>query len=303
MKKSKRIHQILTVAGYNFRQWRRNPRVYITFVLAFILCYLLSDKVVAFAEKYQLSTQILEPFIWTYGDSDSILLSSLLLIFLFADMPFLSAGTPFYLMRTTRRIWLTGQIVYIAAATFLYVGFTLISTSLVCWHNSYPGNLWSPTAAMLGYSSAGETIAVPAAVKSMEMTLPWMCAARIFLLMLFYVMMLVFVMLVFNIWKGQIAGLISAFVFCLYGFLLSPDIVKLILHLSDVESYKANVIVGWLSPLNQATYHMHNFGYDLLPTLGQTYLIYLSLIVMCFLTADRLVRRYNFSFVGTSTLQ
>ena len=120
-----RLRQAFSVAGYNFRQWHRNPRVAVSFALAFILCFLLSDKVVSFAESYETTTQPLEPFIWTSGDSDSILLISLLLVFLFADMPFLSSGTPFYLMRTTRTVWLVGQVIYIAATTLFYL--------LLCW--------------------------------------------------------------------------------------------------------------------------------------------------------------------------
>ena len=42
----KRFRQIFSVAGFNFRQWHRNPRIIVTFVLAFILCFLLSDKAV-----------------------------------------------------------------------------------------------------------------------------------------------------------------------------------------------------------------------------------------------------------------
>ena len=63
--------------------------------------------------------------------------------------------------------------------------------------------------------------------------------------------------------------------------------------------YKANVAVGWLSPLNHATYHMHNFGYDLLPRLWQTYLIFGILIALCFFLSLRAIRKYNFNFVGT----
>ena len=33
--------------------------------------------------------QLVEAFVWTFGDSNSILLSSLLLLLLFADMPFI----------------------------------------------------------------------------------------------------------------------------------------------------------------------------------------------------------------------
>ena len=63
--------------------------------------------------------------------------------------------------------------------------------------------------------------------------------------------------------------------------------------------YKANVAVGWLSPLNQATYHMHNFGYDLLPRLWHTYLIFGGLILLLMIGTLFAIRRYNFMFLGT----
>ena len=62
--------------------------------------------------------------------------------------------------------------------------------------------------------------------------------------------------------------------------------------------YKANVAVGWLSPLNQATYHMHNFGYDLLPRLWQTYIIFGVAIVLLYALTLLALRRYNFHFAG-----
>lgn len=295
----KLLRQALAVAGYNFRQWHKNPRVFITFALAFILCFLLSDKIVAFAEKYENTTQILEAFIWTFGDSDSILLTSLLLVFLFADMPFLSSGTPFYLHRTTRGIWLLGQAIYISAASLIYLVFILLSTSVVCMQNAFPGNIWSTASAMIGYGDASETLSLPVTVKTIEMTTPYQCAATIFLLMLFYTLVMVFIMLLFNLLKGQIAGVISVFLFSVYGFLLNPSTIKTILQLRDEEMYKANVLVSWLSPLNHATYEMHNFGYDLLPTLHQTYLIFGVLIAVLFAASLMAVRHYSFVFTGT----
>jgi hypothetical protein len=59
------------------------------------------------------------------------------------------------------------------------------------------------------------------------------------------------------------------------------------------------VAVGWLSPLNQATYHMHNFGYDRLPRLWQSFLIFWLLLLVGFLLAQRGIRRYHFIFTGT----
>lgn len=294
-----RIKQIMAVAGYNFRGWRGNSRIIITFCLGFILCFLLSDKAVQFAREYQTVMQILEPFVWTFGDANSILLSSLLLLLLFADMPFISSGTPFYLVRIDRKTWILGQVVYIITATFLYLVFILVSTSLVCMSQSFVGNMWSETAAILGYSRAGKMVALPAFVKTLEMTTPYACTVTIFLLMLFYTCFLVSVMLLFNLKKGQLGGVVSVFGISLFGFLLNPETIKAVFQLPDHLMYQANVAIGWLSPLNHATYHMHNFGYDLLPRLWQTFLIFGILIVLCFYLSFQAMRKYNFHFTGT----
>ena len=295
----KRAKQILSVTAYNFRQWHKNPRIIITFCLAFVLCFLLSDKAVQFAKEYETTMQIVEAFVWTFGDANSILLSSLLLLLLFADMPFISSGTPFYLMRIDRKTWIAGQAVYIIAATAIYLTFILVATSLVCMTQSFTGNMWSETAAILGYSGAGQAVALPALVKTLVMSTPYACMFTIFLLMLLYTLLMVFIMLLMNLKKGQLGGVIGVFAFSLYGFLLNPQTIKAIFQLPDELMYKANVAVGWLSPLNHATYHMHNFGYDLLPRLWQTYLIFGILIALCFFLSLRAIRKYNFNFVGT----
>ena len=294
-----KLRQSFSVAAYDFRQWHKNPRIFITFALAFILCFLLSDKAVRFAKEYETTMQIVEAFVWTFGDANSILLASLLLLLLFADMPFINSGTPLYLLRIDRKTWLFGQAIYITLATTIYMLFILGATSLICMGQSFVGNMWSETAAILGYSGAGKAVALPALVKTLEMSTPYECMATIFLLMLLYALLMAFLMLTFNIRRGQLAGVVSVFAFSLFGFLLNPQLFKTIFQLSDALMYKANVAVGWLSPLNQATYHMHNFGYDLLPRLWTTYVIFGALIVLCFMLALRAIRKYNFNFTGT----
>ena len=287
------------MVGYNFQHWRKNARIIVTFALAFVLCFLLTDKAVQFAKEHNTTMQLAEAFIWTFGDSDSILLVSLLLILLFADMPFLSSGTPFYLMRMNRRRWIAGQLLYTASATMLFLLFILVSTILVCIRQSYIGNIWSETAAILGYSGAGEAIAVPSLVKTLEMSFPYRAMFTIFGLMLSYTLVLVFIMLVFTLWKGSAAGIVSGFVFSVFGFLLKPTTIDAVFQLPAGLYYKANVAVGWLSPLNQATYHMHNFGYDRLPRMWQSFAIFGALIVLEFLLALLAIRKYNFVFTGT----
>jgi hypothetical protein len=293
------IRQSLAVVSYNFRQWKKNPRILVTFGLAFVLCFLLTDKAVQFAEAHGTPMQMFEPFIWTFGDSNSILLISLLLILLFADMPFLSSGTPLFLVRMNRRRWITGQLLYTILATTVFLLFILLPTMVLCVRVSFVGNIWSQTAAILAYSGVGQEIALPALVKTLELSYPYQCAGTIFCLMLCYALVLVFLMMSFTLRKGSAAGIVSGFAFCVYGLLMKPATIATLFHLPDVIYYKANVAVGWLSPLNQATYHMHNFGYDRLPRLWQSFLIFGLLLLVGFLLAQRGIRRYHFIFTGT----
>ena len=293
------MKKAFSIAGYNFRLWRGNPRILVTFLLAFILCFLLSDKAVQFAVDHNTTMQIVEVFIWNFGDSNSILLSSVLLVLLFADMPFLSSGTPLYLVRTSRRTWITGQVLYILSATLIYLVFVLMCTIFFSMQQSFLANMWSPTAAILGYTNAGERVAIPALVKTLEMSWPYQSMVSIFFLMLGYTSVMVMIMLVCNLWFGQVAGVVSVLVYSVYGILMNPDTIQLILRLPDEAYYIANVIIGWLSPLNQATYHMHNFGYDKLPRLWQSYLIFAVLVIAGFFAAVHAAKRYNFTFTGT----
>lgn len=270
-----------------------------TFILAFVLCLLLTDEAVSFAATYGTTMQIMEAFVWTFGDANSIMISSLLLILLFADMPFMGAITPYYLVRTKRAVWLWGQVVYIVLATLIYILFILAVTVAISMPMSFVGNMWSETGATLAYSGVGAEIALPASIKTMVMSYPYQCAGHVFLLMTLYTLFLASFMMMLNLRSGKFWGVIGVFGLSIYGLLLNPQIFMDLFRLPQAVSYKANVAVGWLSPLNQATYYMHSFGYDYLPRLWMTYLVFIGLIALCFFTAKRSMRKYNFMFLGT----
>ena len=295
----KNIRLLWLTAFYNFRQWRRSPRIAVTFILAFILCFFLTDKIISFAGEQHTTMQIAEAFLWTFGDSHSILLSSLLLLILFADVPFITPATPFFLSRENKKIWVFGQMLYMIGATVIYMGFVLLSSCVLCMRMSYVNNIWSRTAAILAYSEAGEALNIPAAVNILEMSRPYTAMLCVFLLMLLYTLVLVVMMLFFNLWKGQIAGTAAVLIFSVFGFLLRPENIQTILKLPEELFYKARVWLGWLSPLNHATYAMHNFGYDRLPTFGQTVLIFLCLLTVFAVLSALVMKRYQFQFKGT----
>ena len=55
---------------------------------------------------------------------------------------------------------------------------------------------------------------------------------------------------------------------------------------------------AWLSPLQHATYTMHNFGYDLLPRLHVSYLILGGLTVLLMALAAIKMHTFQFNFAG-----
>lgn len=290
------IRLVLSMTKLNFLEWKKNPKIIAAFVLSFAFCVMLSGKAIMFARSYDTIMQIFEPFIWAFGDAKSILLASLLLIFFFIDMPFISDATPYYLMRINRAIWVSAQMLYIVLTTIIYLTFLLASFCLLCAPISFLGNIWSETGALLGYSGVGSEIALPASVKTMEMSSPYKCMATIFLLITLYTLLAATLMMVFNLMKNQFGGVLSVFILNLYGLLLNPLVIGRILHISEKVQYKANVICGWISPLNHATYYMHNFGYDLLPRLWHSYLILGVWILLNILIIRMLSRRYQFNF-------
>ena len=292
------VSEVLTAARCNFSSWRTGPRIILTFAFTAILCFLLSNKVTTFAYTYGTTTQMFEPFVWTFGDSNSILLISLMLLLLFSDMPNVSAGVPYYLIRMKRCTWLLGQMLYMALTTIMYCCFVLLVTMLISMQNSFPGNMWSETAALLGYSGTGQRLLLPVFVKTLEMSTPFAVTGAIFLEMLLYSLLVGSILLLFNILKGRAAGMGAVLAFSLYGYILNPQTIMTLLKLPDYLQYRANVIMGWLSPLNHATYHMHNFGYDLLPTLTQSNLIFGGLIAVLFVLTLIAIRRYSFSFTS-----
>ena len=291
-----KIRQVLGITIQNMKRQRKNSQIILTFVLAFVLCLMLTEKAVSFADNYHTSMQAVETFVWVFGDADSIMISSLLLALLFLDVPLIEEFTPYYLFRMNKKIWIAGQILYVLIVTLIYILFLLAVTCVICSPVSFIGNMWSETGALLGYSGVGEEIALPASVKVMEMSLPYQCAGTVCLLILLYSVFLAAQMMAWRVSGKKVFSVVSVFLINLYGLMLNPEIFTKLFHLSKGQEYKANVLAGWLSPLNHATYYMHNFGYDYLPKIWMSCLIFLILIAVCIVIIVKKMKKYEFQF-------
>lgn len=267
-------------------------------MLEFILSFLLTGKIMTVMENYATPVQAIEPFLWTFGDGTAVLLSSLLLLLLFSDLPKMTPVTPYQLVRTTKKKWLWGQLVYITLVTALYTVLMLFFTSVLCMKSSYPGNLWSETAAMLGYSSLGKDLQVPSTVRVMESISPYGCMLQVFILLFCYSLTLSLVILLGNLYQGKTKGMIFGLLYSVYGFLLDPNVLASLLHKEKYEMYQINVLICWISPLNQAVYGKHNLGYDpLLPGIWQSCIFFLIFVLALAVMALYRIKKYPFEFL------
>lgn len=171
-------------------------------------------------------------------------------------------------------------------------------TVILCQKYTYPGNVWSETAVRIAYSGLGDSLGIPASVKAMESITPYGCMLQTVCLMLLYSWTLCFLMLAVNIRFGRSRGMFAGIFYSLYGFLLEPETIAGILGLEKQQRYKVNILAGWISPLNHATYPGHTFGYDDLPSVFQSGALFLAFLVLLFLLAGRALKSYNFTFMG-----
>ncbi len=284
----------------NFEQWHKNSRIKVAFFFAFIICLMLTKSVLSFADSYGTSMQILEGFIWIMGNAKSIFFVMIPLIFLLSDTPFMYELTPLCILKGNRKVWMGGQILYILCTTIIYMLFLMVSMCLMCIHISFIGNVWSQTSAYIGYSGIGEKIAIPASVKAMETATPYSCFIQIFLLVTLYAMVIGVAMLFFSLSKNGEVGAWFGIGINLLGVLLSPQMFQTILQLPDGVFYKANLLFGWISPLNHATFYMHNFGYDYLPRIWMSCTLFIIIVLLFILGINRRIKKYEFSFVKIS---
>lgn len=289
---------VLDCLLWNVRMLRKNPRLIMSLFMGVLICFLLTERTISLSREFLTDIQIFEPFIWCFADSDSILFASLALVLLLSQIPRLDTPAAYLIFRKNRLNWLLGQVLTALIVSLGYTLFLLISTVALTAGNAFTANEWSETATLLSFSPAEFEVALTVVRKTVKLTTPYGCTLHIFLLMAQYVLMLTALNLAVSLRFGKKAGMCAMIVLSLCMYLLTPDRFMTWFQLSDKLRYYANLMAAWLSPLQHAAYPMHNFGYDRLPTIGQTHMILGSASFLMMAASLFWVRRVQFTFWG-----
>lgn len=292
-----KLGKICQIARSRFSQWRYNSRIVLTFFLLFVMCIMLTNKVITFSYRYDTILQICEVFVWTFSDAPSVMLSTFLMFILFSDMPFINGGTAYRIYRVGRKNWIWGNLFYMGMAIFFYEIAIVIITILLSFNRAFVGNQWSETAAMIGYGNLGESLSLFTSIRAMEHSTPYVVASVVFVLVFLYMYWITTLMFLFSILKKNTVGIIFALLINLYGVSLNVDFLQKLFHIPEELKYRANTLFGWLSPLNHSLYYMHSFGYDRLPKLWMSIFIFICLIMVNFTLLQVAIRKYDFTFI------
>lgn len=280
------LQSALGCAQWNARMLIKNVRFYTGLLLGFLICFFLTEKTITLSSTFDTSLNVFEPFIWSFADGDSILFASLALILPLSEVPRLDASASYLIFRSGRLNWLIGQMITVVALSLFYTSFLLLSTAILTAGNAFLANHWSDTATVMSFAPDQFDVALTVVRKTVKLTTPYHCMVQIFLLMLQYVLLLSCLSLAVSLRRGKRAGMSSIVILSFAAYLLTPDRFMVWLDLSDDLAYIANLLAAWLSPLQHAAYTMHSFGYDALPTLFQSHLLFgginIGLLALCF---------------------
>ena len=292
------MREIWLCTKWNLRALLKSYRSIMCLLMGFLLCFLLTEFSVSLSQTYQTSLQAFEPFIWCFADGDNILYAALVLMLLLAGLPKLDAAASYFIFRTNRKKWILSQVLTIFIVTSGYCLFLLFSTLTLCISRAYFSNNWSETAVLLSFSTDAFQTAVTVVRKVIKVTKPYQSLLNIFFLLFQYVLFVGLLQLAVTIWKNKKTGVTIALCLHVFGYLLTPDRFMAWLVLDESYRYVATLLAAWLSPLQHATYMMHNFGYDKLPRLSTSYLLMGGFSILFAFFAYVRMGKMNFQFGG-----
>lgn len=124
------LKTIWLCARVNFSKWPVNPRIYT--LAAVIVAF--SIWVFSWIADYASIVGVpVSPWVFPYLLTPPVMfmIYGCLTTLLYCDAPFVDSHTPFLIIRTSRRNWVMGQLLYIVLAGFVYTAFFVLMSVVV----------------------------------------------------------------------------------------------------------------------------------------------------------------------------
>lgn len=124
------MRTVLTCAHLNFKKWAVEPKIYVVFLVSALMMVWAWEGVT----RYSLQVDVpVTPWglAFSYSNTAMTVLIGCLLLLFYCNAPFADGHTPFVVIRTGRRNWILGQVVYIIESSFVYMVFNVVCMLLI----------------------------------------------------------------------------------------------------------------------------------------------------------------------------
>lgn len=124
------IKRIMHLCMNNIRRWAANPRCYVIAVLGAVWIHYLVSPILTFSQAVDVKvTPWAFPF--TLIDWYPPMVIMLGVVLLFCDAPFMNNSTPYECIRSGKKYWVLGQLLYVVTASLIFV-LLLVLVSILC---------------------------------------------------------------------------------------------------------------------------------------------------------------------------
>ncbi|MCD8022628.1 MAG: hypothetical protein LUF30_06545 [Lachnospiraceae bacterium] len=179
------------------------------------------------------SIQVFEPFILILNDYTYSVFIMLGLFLVMVDSPFIEGHSIYIAVRSSRRSWYAGIMLFILVQTVLYYGVIFLSTALFSIRTAYIKNVWSQSLYVLGTFQPASALEEYGLSFSGEDILAYLTPGGTFLLTFLlnalYSVFLIYVAFLINLNGRWILGNVVAILIHLTGTVLIKSVYSLLI--------------------------------------------------------------------------
>ncbi|HCC35528.1 MAG TPA: hypothetical protein DEQ02_07830 [Ruminococcaceae bacterium] len=279
------MKKVCLIAFHNIRKWTYNPRIYIIIALMFCFMGLRMSSVAKFANAVGYSTTIwFFPYIGIDGFLSLVI--PLGLILLFCDAPFIDAEHPLMIIRSGKKSWAYGQVLYIIIASAVFWILIFFLSIVFFFPNVEFSSAWGKVLGTLAQTDAGQAFGINMLNYELQNEFtPLMAFGLSFLLYWLVGIFLGLLMLVLNLRFSRAVGAIVAVAFIVFDGFLSNILIPQLYYISPVS---------WLD----LTYI--NFGSgSFMPSFHYVLIFLLAAVLFLLLDFLRLIRKKPIEILPT----
>lgn len=220
-----KIRQINIIAGQTYLEWIRDSRQIVVLVIMFFLSNYTVNPIISLSKAAEVPINLFEPFLANINSNYIITIILFCFLVLISDFPRMEGNNGYFLIRTDRKIWLWGKLLFAFLACITYVSALFLILTVKASQVSFFADGWSYI--MKDFYTLYQEIAREHGIICIVQDsiynnyTPFQAFWFTILLLIGMLFSLCLIMMIFNLCNKKIGGIITNIIIIVYGFMLA----------------------------------------------------------------------------------